>query len=156
MHAPQSALSLLAVATALLLSACASRQPEVPTPEDERTAAIAKVLALGEAAEAAQKANEAAQNAPYDPVAFQAKLQEARKPYDKCIDDKIPEYKTKQIADKTLAVILLLNDCNSAFRPVGELIDASPVAKMPDEKEKVMDSVVGAARRRANAAFGAS
>jgi hypothetical protein len=150
MLVPQSALSLLAVATALLvLNACANRETAAPSPSDDRAAAIAKILALGEATEAAQ-------NAPYDPIAFDAKLQEARKPYDKCIDNKISEYKAKSIADKKLAVTLLLDECSSAFRPVGELIYASPVAKMPDEEEKVIDRVVGAARRRADAALGAT
>jgi hypothetical protein len=150
MLARQSGLSLLAVAAALLvLNACANRETEAPSPTDDRAATIAKIVAAGQAIEDAQ-------NAPYDPVAFQAKLQEARKPYDKCIDDKISEFKTKPIADKTVAVNLLLGVCSPAFKPVSELIYASPVANMPAEREKVMDSVVGASRRRAEAALGAT
>jgi hypothetical protein len=139
----------VALAAALLvLNACANRETEAPSPTDDRAAAIAKVLALGEA-------NEAAQDAPYDPVAFEAKLTEARKPYDKCIDDKIPEFKAKPIADKKLAVTLLLDECSSAFSPVADLINASPVAKMPDKEQEVIERVVGASRKRAEAALGA-
>ncbi len=73
--------------------------------------------------------------------------------YDQCVDDRIPVFRTKPIADKAVAARLLVGECSSQFRAISDLIWMSPLAKRPEESRKVQEQVLDEARRRAEAAL---
>jgi hypothetical protein len=102
---------------------------------------------------AAGAAVQAAQDAPYDPAEFNEKLAEARRPFDKCVDDRIPVFRKKPIADKKVAARLLLGECSSQFQQISDLVYMSPLAKRPAESRKITDGIIDEAQRRAEVAL---